>query len=258
MDPEYNAKFAIHEAAREGKNLVVESLLNANPKLANLRDGDERLPIHWAVAYNRPSIIELLISVKDFDPDVTYEDASGWTPLMIAASLKDEEGDPIIELLLRKDADVNIKSANGQNAIHFATSKNNISTVRRLLANKCSARVRDKRGQLPLHRAAAIGSVPLVKLLIEEGKSPLNASDVDGLTALHHAISEAHGEAALTLLRAGAEADKRDANGQLAIELSPDSKVRDLSTLMTGSHLTLSQVRKYILETAEREGIELP
>lgn len=33
---------------------------------------------------------------------------------MIAASLKDEEGDPIIELLLRKDADVNIKSANGQ------------------------------------------------------------------------------------------------------------------------------------------------
>lgn len=87
--------------------------------------------------------------------------------------------------------------------------------------------MKDKRGQLPLHRAAAIGSVPLVKLLIEEGKSPLNATDVDGLTALHHAISEGHGEAALTLLRAGAEADKRDSNGQLAIELSPDSKVRD-------------------------------
>lgn len=88
--------------------------------------------------------------------------------------------------------------------------------------------MKDKRGQLPLHRAAAVGSVPLVKLLIEEGKSPLNATDVDGLTALHHAISEGHGEAALTLLRAGAEADKRDSNGQLAIELSPDSKVRGI------------------------------
>lgn len=33
---------------------------------------------------------------------------------MIAASLKDAEGDPIIELLLRKEADVNIKSINGQ------------------------------------------------------------------------------------------------------------------------------------------------
>lgn len=33
---------------------------------------------------------------------------------MIAASLKDSEGDPIIDLLLRKGADVNMKSNSGQ------------------------------------------------------------------------------------------------------------------------------------------------
>lgn len=33
---------------------------------------------------------------------------------MIAASLKDAEGDPIIDLLLRKSADVNVKSNSGQ------------------------------------------------------------------------------------------------------------------------------------------------
>lgn len=33
---------------------------------------------------------------------------------MIAASLKNAEGDPIIEVLLRRDADVNIKSVTGQ------------------------------------------------------------------------------------------------------------------------------------------------
>lgn len=33
---------------------------------------------------------------------------------MIAASLKDAEGDPIIELLLQKGADVNVKSVTGQ------------------------------------------------------------------------------------------------------------------------------------------------
>lgn len=42
------------------------------------------------------------------------QDGSGWTPLMIAASLKNAEGDAIIDLLLRKDADVNIKSVSGQ------------------------------------------------------------------------------------------------------------------------------------------------
>nr|KMM71590.1 ankyrin repeat-containing protein [Coccidioides posadasii RMSCC 3488] len=239
MDPDYHAKFAIHEATREGKTSEVESLLNANPKLAVLRDGDDRLPIHWAAAYNQLPIARLLASQKKFDPDVT--DSSGWTPLMIAASLKDNEGRPMIELLLQKGADVNLKSTTGQNAIHFAASKSNTDIVRTLISNECSARVRDNRGQLALHRAAAIGSVPILNILLREGRSPLNATDVDGLTALHHAISEGHGEAALVLLRAGAEVDKRDNEGRLAIDLAPDIKVR-----------------KYIIQAAEREGIELP
>ncbi|PYH92195.1 proteasome regulatory particle subunit [Aspergillus ellipticus CBS 707.79] len=238
MDPTHEAKFPLHEAAREGRTPTAESLLSANPKLANIKDDDERLPIHWAVAYNRLPIIELLISNKNFDPDV--EDGSGWTPLMIASSLKNAEGDPIIDMLLKKGADVSTKSVSGQNALHFATSKANLSTVRTLIANKCSARVKDKRGQLALHRAAAIGSTPIIKVLLEDGKSPVNATDIDGLTALHHAVSEGHGDAAITLLKAGAEADKRDSNGVLAIDMAPDSKVRS-----------------YILQTAEREGIEL-
>ncbi|KUL91420.1 hypothetical protein ZTR_01719 [Talaromyces verruculosus] len=233
------ARFAIHEAAREGKTSVVESLLNANPKLASRKDDDERLPIHWAAAYNRLPIVELLVSNKYFDPDVT--DGSGWTPLMIAASLKNAEGDAIIDLLLRKDADVNIKSVSGQNALHFAASKANLSTVKTLVAHKCSARVKDRRGQLALHRAAAVGSTPILKILLDEGKSPVNATDVDGLTALHHAISEGHGDAAILLMKAGTDLEKRDGEGNLAIDLAPDAKVR-----------------KYILQTAEREGIELP
>ncbi len=55
-----------------------------------------------------------------------------------------------------------------------------------------SARVRDKRGQYPLHRAAAIGSVPMVNLLLKQ-RSPLDATDRSGQTALHHAVAEGHG-----------------------------------------------------------------
>ncbi|KAB8068184.1 ankyrin repeat-containing domain protein [Aspergillus leporis] len=238
MDPQHDAKFPLHEAAREGKTQTAESLLNVNPKLAAVKDDDERLPIHWAVSYNRLPIVELLLSNKHFDPDV--EDGSGWTPLMIAASLKNAEGDPIIDMLLKKGADVNVKSNSGQNALHFATSKANLSTVRTLIANKCSARVKDKRSQLALHRAAAIGSTPIIKVLLQDGKSPVNATDMDGLTALHHAISEGHGEAAITLLKAGAETDKKDINGVLAIDMAPDASVRS-----------------YIRQTAEMEGIEI-
>ncbi|CAD6569857.1 MAG: hypothetical protein ASARMPREDX12_003109 [Alectoria sarmentosa] len=220
MDSEQKSKFAIHEAAREGRTAAVESLLNANPRLATKRDLDERLPIHWAVSYNHMPVVELLVSRKDFEPDV--QDASGWTPLMIAASLRD--GDGLIDLLLSKEADVNAKNYSGQTALHFTASKNNLETARKLISHGATARVKDKRGQLPLHRAAAIGSVPMVNLMLEN-KSPLNASDISGLTALHHA---------------GAETDKKDVDGNLAIDLAPDKKIRH-----------------FILQSAEREGVEI-
>ena len=88
----------------------VESLLNANPTLDKLRDDDDRLPLHWAVSYNHLPIVELLSERKNFDVDAV--DGSGWTPLMMACSRKD--GEKIVELLLRKDADVNAKSMRSQ------------------------------------------------------------------------------------------------------------------------------------------------
>jgi 26S proteasome non-ATPase regulatory subunit 10 len=63
-------KYAIHAAAREGRTAAVESLLNANPRLATQKDDDERLPIHWAVSYGHLDIVKLLVDRKDFDPDV--------------------------------------------------------------------------------------------------------------------------------------------------------------------------------------------
>lgn len=107
--------------------------------------------------------------------------------------------------------------------------------MRTLIANKCSARVKDIRGQLPLHRAAAVGSVPILKNLLEEGKSPVNATDRDGMTALHHAISEGHGDTAILLLKSGADAEKRDSDGKLAIELVPDDKVCSIYTSGTST-----------------------
>lgn len=70
-------------------------------------------------------------------------------------------------------------------ALHFTASKNNLETARKLISHKASARVKDKRGQLPIHRAAAIGSVPMMKMMME-ANSPLSAADIDGSTALHH------------------------------------------------------------------------
>ena len=232
-----DGKYAIHQAAREGRAAVVESLLNVNPKLSQLRDLDDRLPLHWACANSHLDIIKLLTAQRSFDPDV--QDGSGWTPLMIACSLPNSGGEAIFDLLLSKEAEVGLTNSTGATALHLATSKDNLDICRKLIKAKSSARIKDKRGQLALHRAAAVGSVPILKLLLEN-KSPVNASDLDGMTALHQAISEGHGDVAIELLKAGAETDKRDVDDRLPIECVPDAKVR-----------------KYIIHAAEREGVDL-
>jgi 26S proteasome non-ATPase regulatory subunit 10 len=165
---------------------------------------------------------------------------------MMAVSRKD--GEDLVNLFLRKEADVNATSSfpipkpnplpsheapinsfpdfSGQTALHFASSKKNVDIARLLLNSKppASARVKDKRGQYAIHRAAAVGSVPMVELLLKN-RSPINAADVAGQTPLHHTIAEGHGDTAIALLKAGAETDKKDADGFLAIELAPDAQV---------------------------------
>ncbi|KXH62647.1 hypothetical protein CSAL01_01213 [Colletotrichum salicis] len=230
-------KFPLHTAAREGKVSVAETILKTEPKLAVREDDDGRLPIHWAASSNCIDIIILLTQIRSFDPDV--QDGSGWTPLMISASLKD--GEDLVNLLLQKGADVNLKNHNGQGVLHFVASKNNLDVAKKLLNHDppASTKIRDKRSQYAIHRAAAIGSVPMVTLLIKHG-SPLNSTDASGYTALHHAIAEGHGDTAVALLKAGAVINKKDNDGCLPLDLSPDK-----------------EVRRFIERAAEEEGIEL-
>lgn len=74
----------------------------------------------------------------------------------------------------------------------------------------------------------------MVKLLLDN-LSPLNAQDCSGLTPLHHAVAEGHGDVAMELLKRGADSGLLDKEGNLALKLAPDQKV---SCLLAVSHLT--------------------
>ncbi|EGU89314.1 hypothetical protein FOXB_00267 [Fusarium oxysporum f. sp. conglutinans Fo5176] len=225
----------------------------SDPKLSQRKDNDGRYPIHWAASSNNLDIVQLLANQRSFDADV--QDESGWSPLMISASVP--EGESVVKLIMSKDADVNLKNSAGQTALHFVASKKNLDIARVLIDNGASTRVRDRRGQYPIHRAAAVGSVPMVTLLLKN-RSPLNPADNEGFTPLHHAIAEGHGkktlcrrrqkatnlcspgDTAVALLKEGADFTLKNSADELALDLAPDK-----------------EVRRYVLQGAEREGIEL-
>ena len=61
----------------------------------------------------------------------------------------------------------------------------------------------------------------------------------------------------MALLKAGAETDKKDVDGHLAIDLAPDSKVSHQYQICTFLPLMAGKIRKYITKSAEREGIDI-
>ena len=61
----------------------------------------------------------------------------------------------------------------------------------------------------------------------------------------------------MALLKAGAETDKKDVDGNLAIDLAPDSKVRHQCQIYTFVPLMAPKIWKYISQSAEREGIDI-
>ncbi|KFA47672.1 hypothetical protein S40293_07695 [Stachybotrys chartarum IBT 40293] len=272
--------YPLHKAAREGngesmqaftrpfqltmssfrRRGPLEGIVN-DPKLSSKKDDDGRYAIHWAASSNNLDIVLLLSNQRNFDADV--QDGSGWTPLMISASVPDSEA--VLKLLLQKDADVNAKNSAGQTALHFVASKKNLD-VARLLINAtppASTRVRDRRGQYPIHRAAAVGSVPMVQLLLKN-RSPLNATDNEGYTPLHHAIAEGHGTSCtnllVLLLGLGFTADRGPAPGDTAVALlkeGADHTLKNSEDILPLDLAPDKEVRRYIIQGAEREGVEL-
>ncbi|KAH3664414.1 hypothetical protein WICMUC_005799 [Wickerhamomyces mucosus] len=227
--------FALHEAARDGKILTVKGLISSDPKSVLVKDDDGRIPLHWAVTFQHLEIISILLNpfkfqqgetkVKRFEIDIDdFTDDSGWTALHIASSVGNLE---ILQFLLNHEPnpDVNLQTNTGLTSIHLATSKNHLDIVKELVSKGGSVRIKDKKSQYPIHRAAANGYLGLVELFSKDLKSPLNAKDINGWTPLHHALSEGFGDVAISLVKFGADYNIQDNDGLIPIQVAVDENV---------------------------------
>ena len=144
----------------------------------NLQDHYGYTALHHAVKTKNFDAISCLVHNG---ADVNLFTSYKHTPLMLACQSHNIEA---INFLLNKGADVNLQDRDGKSALHFASS----DICYWLIQNLADVNMCENHNCTPLMQASSKSDVKKVAMLIENG-AKVDLQDVDGNTALHHAVN---------------------------------------------------------------------
>ncbi|PPE01924.1 hypothetical protein GOBAR_DD01064 [Gossypium barbadense] len=198
----------LFKAAEKGDSSIFKPLSEDQiTKSLKLRNEDARSLLHVAVSSAHPEVVKLLSAAAD-ESVVNGIDEEGWAPIHSAASIGNLE---IMEILLSKGANVNVKNDGGRIALHYAASKGWLKIAELLISHGAKINSKDK--------ASSTGKSALCELLIEEG-AEVEATDRAGQTPLMSAVICQNKEVALLLIRHGADVDIEDKEGYTVLGLA--------------------------------------
>lgn len=120
-----------------------------------------------------------------------------------------------------RESDANARDPDsGRTPLHFAVENNDCEMVEQLLERGADVNVREKTGNTPLHFAAIGNASEVAELLLDRG-AYVNAQDSGGTTPLHNAASNnASSEAAEVLLSHGADVNVQNNDGNTPLDLA--------------------------------------
>lgn len=193
----------------------------------NVKDGYGLSALHFAIKNNSFDSIKLLLANRNIDlearlpegyfthlindqADAIYIGKS--TPLLYAI-FKSNGDSRIVNMLIRKGADVNVKDEEGWSTFLYASAFGNPSILKRLLSkNKRLINTKTKNNATALHMAVVYDNLENIKYLVDRLKCDIDAQDTDGWTALYYAAANNKKDAYRLLLKLGA--DKNIANNE--------------------------------------------
>ena len=176
--------------------------------------------MHWLFRIGMMVLVScalLMLSCRPSNSELEEVDANGksLTPLCAAAKKGDLSA---VKTLLAAGADPNAADTASSPPLQYAASSGNISVVQALLAKGANARARDRVGSTALHAAAVDREVRIAEALLAAG-ADVNARTTDDVTPLMASIGSPYSDAkmSLTLIRAGADVNIVDSNGETAL-----------------------------------------
>jgi ankyrin repeat protein len=137
--------------------------------------------------------------------NVNATDVRGYSALMIAEACTTRPGRPeLVELLIAKGAEVNLRARDGRNALMYAAKNGDSKAVKALLKKGASVNIADNEGETALMEAvnfscdedtirALVDAGADLKATDHKGHSPLSSTCLDG-TRLGELLHPKRGE----------------------------------------------------------------
>ncbi|KAL4421261.1 hypothetical protein ABPG75_010552 [Micractinium tetrahymenae] len=212
---------ALHLAAAEGQEAMVELLLQAEPSVAELRPWCGPTALHLAAQHGHSAVVAQLLRAA---PDAAEAVARDGTPLLLA--VQQGHADVTAQLLAAcPQAGLIPCGPRGLTPLHQAVWQRDAALAALLLhAEPGAAEVQSagRDGGTPLALAASRSDAGMVALLLKVAPHAAELADGRGLLPLHHALSNTAlpgtRAAAAALLRAApAAAARRLPDGATAL-----------------------------------------
>ena len=220
MQEEVEDKFGqtrLHRWARAGQAgkvwLGLQLQSEKTGELLAVRDNNGRTPLHLAVYSGSDEAVEYILE-QGGDPDA--KDNVDYTPLHWAAYFGQES---IAEQLLQHDASLTGHHRLRITPLHVAAWRNQGAMVKKLL--DWGADINSSAyGTLPLHYAAATGSLDSLESLLAHDRIRVNDQDNSGYSALHYAAWNGHKVTVTRLVDSGADQGQLTADDYSAGDLA--------------------------------------
>ncbi|XP_022326911.2 transient receptor potential cation channel subfamily A member 1-like [Crassostrea virginica] len=117
-------------------------------------------------------------------------------------------------------SELNTRDANGRTVLFYAARYGKIQAVKNLLNAGSNPNIADIDGSTPLHEATERCHYDVMKLLLSNGETQVNAKNRHGQTAVMKAVLYDDLEALKLLHKTGALLDEQDSTGKTALLIS--------------------------------------
>ncbi|KAM8703867.1 hypothetical protein ACLKA7_008488 [Drosophila subpalustris] len=201
-------------AASAGSAKAVIALVKAGARVESA-DKDGLTALHCAASRGHTECIDTLISLCGAPTDLI--DSNGCTALHYAVTLGHADA---TARLLDLEADPNRQDRKGRTPAHCGCSKGQFETLKLLKERGANLWLRNAKGDLPLHEAAASGRRELLEWLLNQRPKQVNTTSNDGRSLLHNAAANDYTDMCKLLLDYGGDVNALYRNSR-GIVLTP-------------------------------------